>query len=145
MVASSVLICNNISFINIFSFLLRTHYYLCQKSVLFSHSVISPNQLLQNSKTLLIFSYPSEAVSKYFSLRILCILFKVLYTVKNLIFRTDRTDKTMKTLIRLLRIISVCHSICLISTSFCNENPNCSILGYFQYLFQVFQFLDVST
>ena len=71
---------------------------------------------------------------------------------KNLSIRTDRTDKTVKTLIRLLsvrsslsRVFTVCHSICFVYTSYCNENPNCSILGYFQYLFQVFQFLEVST
>ena len=50
----------------------------------------------------------------------------------------------MKTLIRLLlliRVFTVCHSISFSYISHCNENPNCSILGYFQYLFQVFQLL----
>ena len=54
-----------------------------QKNVTFLHSVISLNQLLQNSKkkkkiTLLMFSFFSmfsETMSKYFSLRIFCIMF----------------------------------------------------------------------
>ena len=89
-------------------------------------------------------------------------------TVLNVVYRTtlsvraDRTDKTVKILIRLLlkdqsdqglhffwrsliSVFTVCHSICFIYTSNCKENSNCSILRYFQYLFQVFQFLEVST
>ena len=46
-----------------------------QKSVIFLHSIISLNQLLQIPKTLLIFSEPSEPMSKYFSHRIFCIMF----------------------------------------------------------------------
>ena len=55
-------------------------------------------------KTLLIFSEPSETMSKYFFLGTLCIIFKVFYNLNlnNLSIRTDRTDKTVKTLIRLL-------------------------------------------
>ena len=58
---------------------------------------------------------------------------------KNLSIRTDKTDKTVKTL-----IFTVSHSIYFIYTSYYNKNPNCSILGYFQYLNQVFQLLEVS-
>ena len=64
---------------------------------------------------------------------------------KTLRIGSDRTDKTVKTHIRLLsltKVLIVCH---FIYTSYCNETPNCSILGYFQYLFQEFQFLDVFT
>ena len=61
-----------------FVFFVDSQYRLIdQKSVMFSYSVISLNQLLHNSKTLLIFSSPSETVSKYISLRISCIIFKV--------------------------------------------------------------------
>ena len=41
-------------------------------------------------------------MSAYFFLRILCIMFKMLSTVKKINIRRNRTDKTVKTLIRLL-------------------------------------------
>ena len=86
-------------------------------------------------------------MSTYFFLRILGIMFKMLSTVKKINIRRNRIDKTVKTLIRLLsliRVCTVCHTIRFIYTSYCNENRNCSIVGYLQYLFQVFQFLEVS-
>ena len=41
-------------------------------------------------------------MSTYFFLRILCIMFKMVSTVKKINIRRNRTDKTVKTLIRLL-------------------------------------------
>ena len=48
-----------------------------QKSVIFSHNIISLNQLLRNSKN----SANIFLMSKYFILGILCIIFKALYAV----------------------------------------------------------------
>ena len=122
-----------------------------QKSVIFSHSVISLNQLLQNSEnTANIFLTFTNSVKIFLSQNIMYNFLSAVYR-KNLSIRTDRTDKTLKTMIRLLleeqsdQVFTGCHSIGFIYTSYCNENPNCSILGYFQYLFQVFHFLEVST
>ena len=73
-----------------------------QKSVIFSHSVISLNQLLKNSKnTANIFLTFRNHVKIFFSQNITHNFESVVYR-KNLSIRTDRTDKTMKTLIRLL-------------------------------------------
>ena len=118
-----------------------------QKSVTFSHSVISLSQLLQNSiNTAYIFLTFRNHVKIFLSQNILHNVSNVVYC-KNLSIRTNRSDKTVKTLIRLLliRFFTVSHSICFIYTSYCKENLNYSVLGYFQYLFQLFQFLDVST
>ena len=116
-----------------------------QKSVTFSHSVISLNQLLQNSiNTAYIFLTFRNYVKIFLSQNNLHNVSNVVYC-KNLSFRTDRSDKPVRILIRLLRdcslrsslirVFTVCHTICFIYTSYCKENRNCSILGYFQYLF----------
>ena len=122
-----------------------------QKSVIFSHSLISLNQLLQNSKnTVYIFLTFRNHIKIFVSQNILHKVLNVVFR-KTLNIRTDRTDKTVKTLIRLLleeqsdQGLHCCHPICFINTSYCKENPNCSILGYFRYLFLVFQFLEVFT
>ena len=68
-----------------------------QKTVKFSHSVISLNQLLRNSKnTANIFLIFRNHVKIFLSRNIKCSI------PKKLSIRTDKTDKTMKTLIRLL-------------------------------------------
>ena len=73
-----------------------------QKSVIFSHSVISLNQLLQNSKnTANIFLTFRNHVKIFLSQYIRQNFLRAVYH-KNLCIRTDRTDKTVKTLIRLL-------------------------------------------
>ena len=108
-----------------------------QKSVIFLHSVIIPNQLLQHSKNLAdIFLTLRNHVKIFLSQNILHNVFNVVYC-KTLSVRTDRTDKTVIRVFRssLIRVFTVCHSICFIYTSYCKENPNCSILGYFQYIF----------
>ena len=73
-----------------------------QKSVTFSHSVISLNQLLQNSiNTAYIFLTFRNHVKIFLSQNILHNSSNVLYC-ENLSIRTDRSDKPVKTLIRLL-------------------------------------------
>ena len=73
-----------------------------QKSVTFSHSVISLNQLLQNSiNTAYIFLTFRNHVKIFLSQNILHNSSNVLYC-KNLSIRTDRSDKPVKILIRLL-------------------------------------------
>ena len=73
-----------------------------QKSVTFSHSVISLNQLLQNSiNTAYIFLTFRNHVKMFLSQDILHNVSNEVY-FKTLSIRTDRTDKTVKTLIRLL-------------------------------------------
>ena len=115
-----------------------------QKSVIFSHSVIRLNQLLRNSKiTANIFVTFRNHVKIFLSQNIMHTFQSAVYR-KNLSIRTDRTDKTVKTLIRLLLVeqsdqdLHCGHSICFIYTSCCNENPNCLILGHFQYLFHIY-------
>ena len=73
-----------------------------QKSVIFSHSVISLNQLLKNSRnTAYILLTFRNRVKIFLSQNILHSVLNVVY--RNILsIRTDRTDKTMKTLIRLL-------------------------------------------
>ena len=73
-----------------------------QKSVIFSHSVISLNQLLQNSKnTANIFLISINHVKIVLSQNIMHNFLSVVDR-KNLSIRTDRTDEIVKTLIRLL-------------------------------------------
>ena len=73
-----------------------------QKSVTFSHSVISLNQLLQNSKnTAYIFLTFRNHVKLFLPQNILHNVLNVVYRT-TLSIRTERTDKTVKTLIRLL-------------------------------------------
>ena len=73
-----------------------------QKSVTFSHSVISLNQFLQNSiNTVYIFLTFRNHVKIFLSQDILHNVSNVVYC-KNLSIRTNRSDKTVKTLIRLL-------------------------------------------
>ena len=73
-----------------------------QKSVIFSHSVISLNQLLQNSKnTANIFLTLRNHVKIFLSQNIMEDFSSAVYR-KNLSIRADRTDKTVKTLNRLL-------------------------------------------
>ena len=73
-----------------------------QKIVTFSHSVISLNQLLQNSiNTAYIFLTFRNHVKIFLSQNILHNVSNVVYC-KNLSIRTNRSDKTVKTLIRLL-------------------------------------------
>ena len=73
-----------------------------QKSVTFSHSVISLNQLLQNSiNTAYIFLTFRNHVKIFLSQNILHNVSNVVYC-KTLSIRTIRSDKTVKTLIRLL-------------------------------------------
>ena len=93
-----------------------------QKIVIFLHSVISLNQLLQNSKnTAYIFLTLRNYVKIFLSQNIMQNFQSVTY-LKNLSIKTDGTDKTVKTLIRLLleegliRVFTVCHSICFIYT-----------------------------
>ena len=70
--------------------------------MIFSHSVISLNQLLQNSKnTVYIFLTFRNHVKIFLSQNILHNVLNVVYR-KTLSIRTDRTDKTVKTLIGLL-------------------------------------------
>ena len=70
---------------------------------------------------------------------------------KNLSIRTDRSDKPVKTLIRLLLEEQSDQGLHRLSFFLLHlhiilhRKPNCSILGYFQYLFKVFQFFEVST
>ena len=72
-----------------------------QKIVIFLHSVISSNQLLQHSKNLAdIFLTLRNHVKIFLSQNILHVL-NVVYR-KTLSVRTERTDKTVKTLIKLL-------------------------------------------
>ena len=72
-----------------------------QKSVTFSHSVISLNQLLQNSiNTADIFLTFRNHVKIFLSQNILHNVSNVV-DCKNLSIRTNRSDKTVKTLIRL--------------------------------------------
>ena len=73
-----------------------------QKSVIFSHSVISLNQLPKNSKnTAYIFLTFRNHVKIFLSQNILHNVLIVVYR-NTLSIKTGRTDKTMKTLIRLL-------------------------------------------
>ena len=73
-----------------------------QKSVTFSHSVISLNQLLQNSKnTAYIFLTFRNHVKIFLPQNILHNVLNVVYRT-TLSIRAERTDKTVKTLIRLL-------------------------------------------
>ena len=73
-----------------------------QKSVIFSHSVVSLKQLLQNSKnTANIFLTFRNHVQIFLSPNIMHNFQSVVYR-KNLSIRTGRTDKKVKTLIRLL-------------------------------------------
>ena len=73
-----------------------------RKSVTFSHSVISLNQLLKNFKnTANIFLTFRNHVKIFLSQNILHNVLNVEYH-NTLSIRTDRTDKTMMTLIRLL-------------------------------------------
>ena len=73
-----------------------------QKSVIFSHSVISLNQLLKNSKnTANIFLTFRNRVKIFLSQNIMHNFESAVYRT-NLSIRTDRTDKSVKTLIRLL-------------------------------------------
>ena len=73
-----------------------------QKSVTFSHRVISLNQLLQHSKnTAYIFLTFRNHVKIFLSQNILHVSNVVYRTTLSI--RTDNTDKTMKTLIRLLK------------------------------------------
>ena len=73
-----------------------------QKSVTFSHSVISLNQLLQNSiNTAYIFLTFRNHVKIFLCQNILHNVSNVVYC-KNLSIRTNRSDKTVKALIRLL-------------------------------------------
>ena len=73
-----------------------------QKSVTFSHSVISLNQLLRNSiNTAYIFLTFRNHVKIFLSQNILHNVSNVV-DCKNLSIRTNRSDKTVKTLIRLL-------------------------------------------
>ena len=53
-----------------------------QKSVIFLQNVISLNQLLQNSKNTANIFLTFRNLAKYFSLRIFCMIFKMLSTVK---------------------------------------------------------------
>ena len=72
------------------------------KTVKFSHSIISLNQLLKNFKnTANIFLTFRNHVKIFLSRNIMHNFESVLYR-KNPSIRTDRTDKTVKTLIRLL-------------------------------------------
>ena len=67
-----------------------------QKSVTFSHRVISLNQLLQNYKnTANIFLIFRNNGKMFLFQNIMENFFKVWYTVINLCIRTNRTDKTM--------------------------------------------------
>ena len=74
-----------------------------QKSVIFSHSVISLNQLLQNSinNTANIFWTFRIHVKIFLSQNIMQNVNSVIYR-KNLSIKTDRIDNTEKTLLRLL-------------------------------------------
>ena len=73
-----------------------------QKSVTFSHSVTSLNQLLKNSKnTANIFLTFRNHVKIFLSQNIMHNFISAVYR-KNPSIRTVRTDKTVKTLIRLL-------------------------------------------
>ena len=89
-------------------------------------------------------------MSKYFSPRILRIIFKVVYTVKiSVLGQIERTkqwrpwsDCSLRS--SQIRVFIVCHSICFIYTSYCNENPNYSILGYFSILISGVPILKVS-
>ena len=71
-------------------------------------------------------------------------------TIKILSVRTDRTDKTAKMLIRLLLEEQCdqdlhCLSFYLLHLHIIlQRKPKLLNFGYFQYLFQVFQFLEVS-
>ena len=73
-----------------------------QKKVIFSYSIISLNQLLQNSKNTAYISLTFRNHVKIFlSQNILHNVLNVVYH-KTLSIRTDWTDKTENTLIRLL-------------------------------------------
>ena len=115
-----------------------------QKSVTFSHSVISHNQLLQNSKiTAYIFLTFRNHVKIFLSQNILQNILNVVYRT-TLSIRTagltnsEDTDQTAPwgavwSGSLLFVILSA-----WFTQWYCKENPNCSVLGYFQYLFQVF-------
>ena len=120
-----------------------------QKSVTFSHSVISLNQLLQNSKnTAYIFLTFRNHVKIFLSQNILQNILNVVYRT-TLSIRTERTDKQWRhwsdcsLRSSLIRVFTVCHLSASFTQWYCKKNPNCSVLGYFQYFFQVFQFLEV--
>ena len=65
----------------LFSYTVRTT--RPEKCEVFAHHYQSQPIFIKLKKIPLIFSLPSETMSKYFSLGIVCIMFKMLSTVKN--------------------------------------------------------------
>ena len=100
-----------------------------QKSVTFLHSLISLNQLLQNSKnTAYIFLTFRNHVKIFLSQNILQDILNVVYPT-TLSIRTDRTDKQWRhwsdcsLRSSLIRVFTVCHSICFIYTMILQGKP----------------------
>ena len=112
-----------------------------QKSVTFSHSVISHNQLLQNSKiTAYIFLTFRNHVKIFLSQNILQNILNVVYRT-SLRFIAERTNKQWRhwsdcsLRSSLIRVFTVCHSICLIYTMTLQGKPKLFSFRIFSILF----------
>ena len=112
-----------------------------QKSVTFLHSVISLNQLLQNSKnTAYIFLTFRNHVKIFLSQNILQNILNVVYR-PTLSIRTERTDKQWRhwsdcsLRSSLIRVFTVCHSICFICTMILQGKPKLFSFRIFSILF----------
>ena len=120
-----------------------------QKNVIFSHSVISLNQLPQNFKNTAHIFLTSRNHVKIF-------LSGYFHNVSNIVYRTtlrirtERADKTVKTLIRLLLEEQSDQGLYYLSFYLLHLHMilqgNLNLLNFriFSILIQVFQFLEVS-